>query len=84
MISCLTTVNASSCSGPQTKGMPLQVNCRSGSDNSAILGEYLARYWHMPKNVCNSVTLVGVGIWVMACTLSLAGLCPLCVIHFHM
>ena len=33
----------------------------------------------MPKNVCNSVTLVGVGIWVMACTLSVAGLCPLVV-----
>ena len=64
--------------GPRQKVCPYRLIV-SVALITAILGEYLARYWHMPKNVCNSVTLVGVGMWVMACTLSLAGLCPLVV-----
>ena len=39
--------------GPRQKVCPYRLIVAVALITSAILGEYLARYWYMPKNVCN-------------------------------
>ena len=71
--------SASSCSGPHVNGVSLHMSCCSGFESSAVLAEYLARYWHIPKNVWSSATFGGTGMPWMALIFSADGLWPLVV-----
>ena len=78
-IICLSFEIALSCVSSQHHSVFLCSSCLSGSVTLDKLGRNLERYCTMPRNSCNALTLVGVGMLTIAAVFSGSGASPLSV-----